>query len=135
VQVSFKRWLGVEQSQFDRATVQAWDGAAWQTVWTNPNVDLNDTAWQSVSYDVSPYAGGPLGFPGPLRADVRPAVIFCGWNIDDLTITNGYVPQNCEAGSCSAGCTPVAQISGLSVAQPGNATTLTWAPARARVTT
>ena len=32
VQISFRRWLGVEQSQYDKATVQAWNGTAWQTV-------------------------------------------------------------------------------------------------------
>src|SRR5207247_2029280 len=58
VQLQFKRWLGVESSQYDKATVEVWNGSSWQIVWTNPTADLTDSSWQDVSYDVWAWAAG-----------------------------------------------------------------------------
>ena len=94
----------------------------------NPNVNSSDSAWQNVSYDVTPYAAGRSDFRVRFGMTSDSALVYCGWNIDDLTVTNGYVPQSCEAGSCAAGCTPVSQISGPTLTSPAGVTTLAWAP-------
>ncbi len=117
VHVQFKRWLGVEGSQFDHATVQAWDGANWQVVWANPSDDLSDLSWQSVDYDVSQYADGNPAFKVRFTMSSNGAKVFCGWNIDDLRITNGYTPQVCETGTCPIGCASVTEISGVGIDQ------------------
>ena len=128
VHVQFKRWLGVEGSQFDHATVQAWDGANWQVVWANPSDDLSDLSWQSVDYDVSQYADGNPAFKVRFTMSSNGTKVFCGWNIDDLRITNGYTPQVCETGTCPIGCASVTEISGVGMTRTASTSTLTWSP-------
>lgn len=128
VTVSFKRWLGVEQSQFDTATFEVWDGAAWQRVYINPNANMSDSSWQSVSYDVTQWAAGHADFKVRWKMTSDSSQVYCGWNIDDLLVTNGYTPQNCESGSCAAGCTPAAGLSGVASTKAGTVSYLTWTP-------
>jgi hypothetical protein len=129
VQISFKRWLGVEQSQFDRATVQAWDGSAWQNRLDESQRRPSTTPpWQSVSYDVTPYAAGRSDFRVRLRADVRP-----GGHLLRLEHRRSLHHQRIRAaelrsGIVRRGCTPPAPISGPSVMKPGGITTLSWTP-------
>lgn len=128
VEISFKRWLGVEQSLFDTARVEVFDGVAWQNVWTNPNTNMSDSAWQSVSYDVTPWAAGNASFRVRWRMTSDTTGVYCGWNIDDLRVTNGYTPQVCESGSCAAGCAPAAGLGGVASTKSAGASLLTWTP-------
>ncbi len=87
VQLRFWRWLGVEASPHDHATVAvSADGVHYATVWTNID-PVADTAWTEVAYDISAVADDEAGVMvrwslGPTNGTVQS----CGWNIDDVAI-------------------------------------------------
>ena len=126
VHLQFKRWLGVESSLYDHATIEAWDGSNWQVVWSNPTEDISDTVWQSVDYDVSRWADGNAAFQVRFKTTSNNAKVFCGWNVDDLKITNGYTPQLCETGTCAAPCAPTTEIQGVTLSNSSGSTTIAW---------
>ena len=128
VHLQFKRWLGVEGSLYDHASIEAWDGAAWQVVWSNPLDDLSDTTWQSVDYDVSRYADGNPAFKVRFKMSSNSAKVFCGWNIDDMRLTNGYTQLVCESSSCAAPCAPTTEAGGVTVTRTGSTSAVTWTP-------
>jgi C1A family cysteine protease len=83
----FQRWLGVEQPQYDKATVSvSSDSSTWTTVWSN-EAEIADASWVEMDIDISTVA------------DDQPAVLlrwtmgptdggwtYCGWNIDDVVV-------------------------------------------------
>lgn len=85
--VMFWRWLGVESSTYDHAIFSVSDnGTTWTTVWQNA-ATLRDTAWTSVSYDISAVADNkPTVYFRWTMGTTDSSVAYCGWNIDDLEI-------------------------------------------------
>jgi subtilisin-like proprotein convertase family protein len=86
--VAFKRWLNVESSSYDKASFSVSnDGTNWTTVWSN-SATLKETAWSSVSYDISAVADNqPTVY---LRWTIGPtdtSVVYGGWNVDDIEIS------------------------------------------------
>lgn len=87
VSLRFRRWLGVEQPLYDKASIRvSTDGLAWTTIWQNP-AEIADNSWQLVEYDLSTHADGqPAVYlrwvMGPTDGSWR----YCGWNIDDIEI-------------------------------------------------
>ncbi|MFM7808009.1 MAG: proprotein convertase P-domain-containing protein, partial [Planctomycetota bacterium] len=86
--VSFKRWLNVESSTYDKASFSVSnDGTTWTTVWQN-GATLKETAWGSVTYDISGVADNkPTVY---LRWTIGPtdtSVVYGGWNVDDIEIS------------------------------------------------
>lgn len=86
--LQFWRWLGIESSSFDHATIDvSIDGANWTEVWSHTSGTFTDPSWQDVSY------------PLPASTDNQPSVYirwgmgptdgsvtYCGWHIDDIAI-------------------------------------------------
>ena len=126
VLVSFQRWLCVESIVADRAALEVSSGTGWNTVWTNGSSDLSDSAWQPVSYDISQWAAGRASVR--LRFSITPnnTRAFCGWNVDDLVIGNGYTPVVCDTTSCSAGCTPSTQAVNVLAVRNVNGDLFSW---------
>lgn len=85
--LSFQRWLGVEEPQYDHATLQiSVNGSTWQTIWSNA-ITVTDSSWTAVQYDISAIADGQSAVQ--IRWTMGPtdsAWNFCGWNIDDVEI-------------------------------------------------
>jgi subtilisin family serine protease len=88
VTLSFRRWLGIESSTFDRASIQVSNNnTTWTTVWQNTATNLQETAWSLQTYDISSVADNQatvyvrFGI-GPTNA----TNVFSGWNIDDVVI-------------------------------------------------
>lgn len=126
VLLQFRRWLGIERSDFDKATIDAWNGSVWQTVWQNPDAYVSDSSWQSVSYDVTPWAAGNPACRVRFKTTSDGSLVFSGWNIDDLRITNRYVPRLCEGGPCAPGCTPTTEVQDVTVGVTGGEAVLAW---------
>jgi len=89
VQLSFMRWLNVEQPAYDHAYIDVSndDGTTWLEIWTNTSV-ITDNSWNQVTYDLSSIAN--------LQSNVRIRFSigstdgswqYSGWNIDDLLIS------------------------------------------------
>jgi subtilisin-like proprotein convertase family protein len=86
--LSFKRWLNVESSSYDKASVAVSnDGSTWTTLWQN-SATLKETAWSAVTYDISAIADNqPTVY---LRWTIGPtdtSIVYGGWNIDDIEIS------------------------------------------------
>ncbi len=86
VTLNYERWLGVESSTYDHATVQiSVGGGAWNTIWDHSGSTLNESSWTRVSHDISAMADN--------QSDVRirwimgttdTSVTYQGWNLDDI---------------------------------------------------
>jgi len=89
VQLSFMRWLNVEQPDYDHAYIDVSndDGTTWLEIWTNTSAITNNY-WNQATYDLSAIAD--------LQSNVRIRFSigstdgswqYSGWNIDDLLIS------------------------------------------------
>ncbi|GJM25095.1 MAG: hypothetical protein DHS20C16_15100 [Phycisphaerae bacterium] len=89
VQLSFWRWLGVEQPIYDEASVQVSNnGSSWTTVWSNTQT-IVDAAWQLQMFDISAVADGESAVQ--IRWTLGPSDggwTYCGWNIDDVQVVS-----------------------------------------------
>lgn len=84
----FQRWLGVEESAYDNASVQvsADGGSEWQTVWANSG-EVADRSWQTLDLDISTIAdGAPDVRVRWVMGSSDESVHYCGWNIDDIEV-------------------------------------------------
>ncbi|MGA1868620.1 MAG: hypothetical protein ACMUJM_08720 [bacterium] len=89
VGLMFWRWLGIEGSREDRATIEIWDEATamWKKIWNNGRGDIYDGAWRLMFYDISQWASAHETVW--LRWGMGPTseyLSYCGWNIDDIGI-------------------------------------------------
>ncbi len=87
-QLSFRRWLGVESSNYDHAKIQvSTNGSTWTDVWENPSSTLQDAAWTFVSYDISSVADGKSTvYIRWVMGTTDYSMNYCGWNIDDVQV-------------------------------------------------
>ncbi|MBN1355162.1 hypothetical protein JXA40_02715 [bacterium] len=86
--LSFWRWLGVESSRYDDASIEISVNAEdWSVLWKNPAKELADDQWTYIEYDISEHAAYHDSVVlrwviGPTDEGWR----YCGWNIDDVMI-------------------------------------------------
>ena len=95
----FKRWLGIESSTYDNASVQvSGGGEVWTTVYEHVEGTFQETSWSDIEIDISDVADG--------SSDVRVrwvmgttdgSVTLGGWNIDDVEVI-GVVPNDSTPG-------------------------------------
>lgn len=97
--LQFRRWLGVEGSSSDIASV--WIGD--ERVWTNPAGErLRDQEWRFEYLNVSQVADGKefrLRFEMKTNAGIQ----LGGWNLDDVRVTRDGEYAGAGACSCSFG--------------------------------
>jgi len=124
VQLNFKRWLCVETSVYDQATVSvSTDGSSFQTVWSNAET-LPGGAWLDQTLDLSDLADDESTvYIRWTMGATDGGWNFCGWNIDDIEITgidaNGgcMVDGNCDDGLACNG----AEVCNAGVCERGTA--------------
>ncbi len=90
VSVSFRRWLGVERSEYDFARFQVSnDGVNWTTLFTNSqSTSLNELAWSLQEHDISAIADNQATvYLRWVMGSTDVSVTFHGWNIDDVVIS------------------------------------------------
>lgn len=91
--LEFRAWLTVEQSTYDHAGIDVWDGSRWLTLWDHVGPTFVTKGGWSYRYYVLPesIADQPEVM---LRWSMGPtdsASTFCGWNIDDVIVTGSPV--------------------------------------------
>jgi hypothetical protein len=87
--MTFYRWLGVEDDNWDNAYFQAYNGNNWVTLFEN-SATIDESAWSEQSFDLSAIADENPDFQ--IRFGIGPtddSWQFCGWNLDDIEI-KGY---------------------------------------------
>jgi len=88
VELSFWRWLGIENNDWAHASVAvSADGQDWQEVWANSATDTEDEEWHPIVFDLTPWAAGQATVFIAFRINsVEEAFPFCAWNVDDLKL-------------------------------------------------
>jgi subtilisin-like proprotein convertase family protein len=86
--LEFRRWLGVEDSQYDHAAVQVSNDASnWSTIWQHAGRSVSDTAWALQTYDISAVADDqPTVYVRWIMGTTDGSITYPGWNIDDVRI-------------------------------------------------
>jgi hypothetical protein len=94
VQLSFKRWLGVEQPDYDHAYLRvSSDGSNWTTIWEN-GATISDGSWTSQTYDISAVADNePTVYVRFTMGETDGGWTYCGWNVDDLSLVAYYCDE------------------------------------------
>jgi subtilisin-like proprotein convertase family protein len=88
VGLRFARWLGVERSEWDLATIEVSNDDDWDPVWNNPfDSNIIDAFWSRVEYDLSPTADDEPDVR--IRWGLGPTdevTSLAGWNIDEVSV-------------------------------------------------
>ncbi|HBA82551.1 MAG TPA: hypothetical protein DCZ95_00510 [Verrucomicrobia bacterium] len=86
--LSFRRWLGIESSIFDHASVQASsNGIDWVTVWEHSGDSFQDTSWKEVHIDLFAMSDDADSvYIRWLMGATDGSVTYSGWNIDDIQV-------------------------------------------------
>lgn len=93
----FRRWLGVDSSEFDQAAIEVSNNDnTWTPVWVHNGPAISESAWSLRTYDISPVAANQAHARirwrmGPSNATVA----YPGWNIDDIQILSAYPNPSC----------------------------------------
>lgn len=89
VKLNFWRWLGIEHSYYDHATVEVSnDGANWTTIYNHTGGSFQENSWTEYEYDISAVAAGQSTVY--IRWGMGPtdySVVYSGWNIDDVEVS------------------------------------------------
>jgi len=88
VELRFRRWLGIETTWFDHASIEASnDGEDWTLVWDLASSNLSETSWSYHAYDISSIADGePTVYIRWVMGPTNFQNTYPGWNIDDVEI-------------------------------------------------
>ena len=88
VELRFQRWLGVERSAFDHATLSVSNnGTDWTEIWSNPNGIMSESEWTPVAYNISAVADDqPTVYLRWTMGTTDNSTTYPGWNIDDVEI-------------------------------------------------
>lgn len=114
VHLQFRRWLVIEDSALDVATIRVNK----RQIWANASNDTNsldhvDREWRFVDFDVTPFASQPMTFAWTLASD--PLRQLGGWNLDEICVVgldkravcgDGVVDRGEECDEVSDGCEP-----------------------------
>lgn len=93
VELRFRRWLGVESSTYDHASLDVSNnGTSWTTIWEHSGTSLSESSWSLQTFDVSAIADNQstVYFRWGMGT-TDGSVTYPGWNIDDVEIW-GRVP-------------------------------------------
>jgi uncharacterized delta-60 repeat protein len=98
VSLGFWRWLGIESSAYDQASVQvSRDGTSWNTIWTHSGSTFTDTAWTYLEYDISTIADDqPNVYVRWVIGPTDGSVTYAGWNLDDIVLLGDTIPPRPE---------------------------------------
>jgi len=98
VQLSFQRYLNVEQPLYDGASIRvSTNGSTWNTVWSS-SATITDSSWSLQTYDISTWADGQSTVYVRFQIDKSDtAWQYSGWNIDEVKI-EGFIDADCTPG-------------------------------------
>jgi hypothetical protein len=102
IKLGFWRWLNSDVPAKMKSTVEVYDGAAWQVVYSNP-AQVTDSAWTYVEYDISAYQNANLRVRFGVQIVASGSKVASSWNIDDLTISGSTIPPptSCVSQICA----------------------------------
>ena len=89
ITLSFYRWLGIEDSEYDQARVDvSTNGTTWTTIWKHSSDSFQETSWSLQTYNLSSIADRqPLLLIRWVMGPTDYSISYSGWNIDDISIS------------------------------------------------
>jgi len=108
VELSFRRWLNVEQPSYDHAYLRVSNnGSTWTTLWQNTE-EITDSSWSQFTYDISTIADGQATvYLRWTMGTTDGSWQYSGWNIDDVTVSGfGSGSSNHDPALTSPSVTP-----------------------------
>ncbi|HPO15780.1 MAG TPA: C1 family peptidase [Candidatus Hydrogenedentes bacterium] len=104
VELRFMRWLGVESSSYDQASVRVSNnGTTWTAIWNHSGSSLSETAWTECVYDISSVADNqPSVYVRWVMGDTDGSETYSGWNIDDILFRGNLSSEGEEEGEGAA---------------------------------
>ena len=126
-----RRWLNVEGT-YDDARISLLTPGKNDTIWSNGTVFVRDSSWVEQRYDISAYLDGKPAAQLRFTITANSSTQHSGWNVDEVIIKDGSLPDYAACGSCS-GAPSFAGLETVRDAAPcaGGGLTLTWQPAAA----
>jgi hypothetical protein len=100
VVLRFERWLNTDYPDFAYATIDVSNnGTTWTNVFTNPEQEIADTAWQSMEVDIAAVADNQptVYIRWGYEIGSTSAFAYSGWNIDDVSLA-GTAPVQTNFG-------------------------------------
>jgi hypothetical protein len=96
-ELHFWRWLGVERSPYDNASVEiSNDGVTWTPLWANPASIVADHAWVEMAFDISAIADDqPTVYVRWGMGPTDAGTTYPGWNVDDVAIWGVDTSEPC----------------------------------------
>lgn len=93
VKLSFQRWLGIEQFQFDKVFIEVSNNNVdWTPVWLNSTAYIDDQAWIHCEYDISAVADSQATvYVRWGLGTTDDSWNWCGWNIDEVIVDGDFV--------------------------------------------
>lgn len=113
--LTFYRWLGVESSTFDHATVEiSNDGSNWAVLFEHSGGAISENAWSFQSFDISSFADNrPEVYVRWGMGPTDASVTYPGWNIDDVQVLALLPSGGGECVPCDTNCD--GSINGLDI--------------------
>ena len=105
VTISFRRHSQYENnSDYDTATVDVYDGASWQNVWNSDDVvsQINDSSWTLQEPDISNYGNFNADFQIRFGLESDGSTNYRGWFIDAVTVNGDSGGVSWDLGSTTA---------------------------------
>ena len=130
VRLRFWRWLGVESSMWDHASVEVSnDGANWTLVWANSGPSMSDAAWVQQEYNIAAVADNqPTVYVRWGMGPTDGSVTYGGWNIDDIELLgNGSGAPRAAFIASPAWGRPPLLVTFTDRSTPGGAAIADWA--------
>ena len=112
-----RRWLNVQGSPADKASIYVQTGTTSSKIWTNPGGGVFDSSWMPETYDISQAADGKNNVQIVFTLDTNATTQYGGWNVEDVLVKDGSQP---DAAACG-GCTNKPSFAGLTSAIDLNA--------------
>ncbi|GAB4384953.1 MAG: hypothetical protein Kow0022_09160 [Phycisphaerales bacterium] len=99
VKLRFQKWLAIESSTWDHASVQVSNngGATWTTIWDHTGGSVSPTSWTLEEYDISSLADGNVIQVRWVMGTTDGSVTYPGWNIDDIEFLGVLPIAGCDA--------------------------------------
>jgi len=95
VTLIFWRWLGVESSLYDNATIEVSNGFG-TVIWEHKGGDICDSGWVECVYDISDVADGQSTvYIRWTMGATDSSITYPGWNIDDVSLV-GEIQDDLE---------------------------------------
>ena len=117
VRLQYRRWLTVEDGQYDRAELEINGTTAWSNAATDDGTLTHvDREWRLHDLDVTAHAGSPLTIRWSLTTDGTREL--GGWTIDDVCLVgydkratpDGEPGPSEDPGCCSSGAAPTSPL-------------------------